>query len=250
MDGSPQGRTAYFTTPYLTGGPAGEKNWTGEPTFPQDSLDKWIKYLYDNNVQVLIHGNGDATIDMILKAHEKAGVDRSKDRRTTVIHSQFVRKDQLEKYKEFNIIPALYPEHTFFFGDAHIINRGMEQASFISPVNSAIKLNLKPTIHTDFNVLPIDQMMVVWTAVNRKTRSGVLLGTDERIMPYQALQCITINAAHQYFEEKTKGSIKEGKLADLVILDQNPLKVDQMKIKDIKVFETVKEGKTIYKKES
>lgn len=206
------------------------------------------KYLYDNNVQVLIHSNGDATIDMILKAHEKAGGDKSKDRRTTVIHSQFVRKDQLDKYKEYNIIPALYPEHTFFFGDAHINNRGMEQASFISPVSSAIKLTLKPTIHTDFNVLPIDQMMVVWTAVNRKTRSGVLLGADERITPYQALQCITINAAHQYFEEKTKGSIKEGKLADLVILDQNPLKVDPMKIKEIKVVETVKEGKSVYKK--
>ena len=141
----------------------------------------------------------------------------------------------------------MYPEHTFFFGDAHIINRGMVQASFISPVSSAIKMNLKPTIHTDFNVLPIDQMMVVWTAVNRKTRSGVLLGADERITPYQALQCITINAAHQYSEEKTKGSIKEGKLADLVILDQNPLKADPIKIKDIKVVETVKESKSIYK---
>ncbi len=248
MDGSPQGRTAYFTTPYLTGGPAGEKNWVGEPTFPQDSLDMWVKYLYDNNIQILIHGNGDAAMDMILKAHEKAGGDKSKDRRTTVIHSQFVRKDQLDKYKEYNIIPALYPEHTFFFGDAHINNRGIEQASFISPVNSAIKLNLKPTIHTDFNVLPIDQMMVVWTAVNRTTRSGVLLGAEERITPYQALQCITIYAAHQYSEENNKGSLKVGKLADLVILDKNPLKTDVENIKDIKVTETLKEGRTIYKR--
>lgn len=250
-DGSPQGKTAFFTTPYLTGGPGGEKNWKGEPTFPQDSLNAWMKQIYDNNIQLIIHANGDAAIDMILKAHEYAAADDlSKDRRTTVIHSQFVRKDQLEKYKKYNIIPSLYAEHTYFFGDTHVQNRGMEQASFISPLNSAIKLGLQPTNHTDFNVLPMDQMMVVWCAVNRSTRTNVLLGADERITPYQALQCITINAAHQYFEEKTKGSIKEGKLADLVILDQNPLKVDAMKIKDITVIETVKEGKPVYIKGS
>ena len=250
-DGSPQGKTAFFTTPYLTGGPGGEKNWKGEPTFPQDSLNSWMKQIYDNNIQLIIHANGDAAIDMILKAHEYAAADDlSKDRRTTVIHSQFVRKDQLEKYKKYNIIPSLYAEHTYFFGDTHVQNRGMEQASFISPLNSAIKLGLQPTNHTDFNVLPMDQMMVVWCAVNRSTRTNVLLGADERITPYQALQCITINAAHQYFKEKTKGSIKEGKLADLVILDQNPLKTDPNKIKEITVFETIKEGKTIYKIES
>lgn len=247
-DGSPQGRTAYFTTPYLLGGPSDEKNWVGEPTFPQDSLNAWLKYFYDNNIQVLIHANGDAAIDMLLKAHEfAAGKDLSKDRRTTVIHSQFVRKDQLEKYKAYNIIPSFYTEHTYFFGDTHIENRGMEQASFMSPLNTALKMGIPATNHTDFNVLPIDQMMVVWSAVNRTTRTGVLLGADERVNPYDALKAITINAAHQYFEEKNKGSIKEGKLADLVILDQNPLKSDPLKIKDIKVTETIKEGETIYK---
>jgi predicted amidohydrolase YtcJ len=247
-DGSPQGRTAFFTTPYLLGGPANEKNWVGEPSFPQDSLNAWMKYCYDNNIQVLIHANGDAAIDMLLKAHEfAAGNDLSKDRRTTVIHSQFVRKDQLEKYKAYNIIPSFYTEHTYFFGDTHVENRGMEQASFMSPLNTAFKMGITATNHTDFNVLPIDQMMVVWTAVNRTTRTGVLLGADERVSPYEALKAITINAAHQYFEEGNKGSIKENKLADLVILDQNPLKIDPLKIKDIKVVETIKEGNSIYR---
>ncbi len=249
MDGSPQGRTAFFTTPYLTGGPGGEKNWVGSPTFPQDSLNAWLKWLYGEHIQTIVHGNGDAAIDMILKAHRYAsGNDSAADRRTTIIHSQFVRKDQLEKYRQYNMIPSMYTEHTFFFGDAHIKNRGIQQASFISPLNTALKMGIPATNHTDFNVLPIDQMMVVCTAVNRTTRSGVVLGADERVTPYQALQCITINAAHQYFEENSKGSLTAGKLADLVILDQNPLKVDPMKIKDIKVAETIKEGKTIYKK--
>jgi predicted amidohydrolase YtcJ len=248
-DGSPQGKTAFFTTPFLTGGPGGEKNWKGEPSFPQDSLNAWIKMLYDNKIQLNIHGNGDAAIDMILKAHKYAsGIDSAADRRTTVIHSQFVRKDQLEQYIAWNIIPSMYTEHTFFFGDTHIKNRGMKQASFISPLNTALKMGLPATNHTDFSVLPINQMMVVWSAVNRVTRTGAVLGSDERISPYQALQCITINAAHQYFEENSKGSLTEGKLADIVILDHNPLKVDAMTIKDIIVMETIKEGKSIYKK--
>ncbi|MGB3077311.1 MAG: amidohydrolase [Chitinophagales bacterium] len=248
-DGSPQGKTALFSTPYLTGGPGGEKSWKGEPTFPQDSLNAWLKWLYGEKIQVLIHANGDGAIDMILKAHEFAmGSDTSGDRRTTVIHSQFVRPDQLIKYKTYHIIPSLYTEHTFFFGDTHIQNRGMEQASFISPLNTTLKMGITATNHTDFNVLPIDQMMVVWSAVNRITRTGVLLGADERITPYQALQCITINAAYQYFEESSKGSLKAGKLADLVILDKNPLKEDPMEIKNIKVVQTIKEGQTIYNK--
>ncbi|HMS66363.1 MAG TPA: amidohydrolase [Ignavibacteria bacterium] len=247
-DGSPQGKTAFFTTPYLTGGPSGEKNWVGEPGFPQDSLNAWFKKVYDAKVQLLVHANGDAAMDMILEAHKfTSGNDSAYDRRTTVIHSQFVRLDQLNKYKTYNIIPSMYAEHTFFFGDTHVQNRGIEQASFISPLNTAIKLNLQPTNHTDFNVLPIDQMMVVWCAVNRTTRTGVILGADERITPYQALQCITINGAHQYFEESSKGSLKSGKRADLVILDKNPVKVDPLSIKDIKVLETIKDGKTVYK---
>src|SRR6056297_329488 len=248
LDGSPQGRTALFTTPYLTGGPSGEKDWVGESTFTQDEINQMVKNTYGNNLQTLIHANGDGAIDMCLKAHEFASDGNpTKERRTTIIHSQFVRQDQLDKYVEYNMIPSLYTEHTFFFADAHIKNRGMEQASFLSPMNTALEKGLKPTNHTDFNVAPIDQMMVVWTAVNRVSRNGEVIGAEERVSPYDALKTITINAAYQYFEEDKKGTLEKGKLADMVILDQNPLKVDPMAIKDIKVMETFKEGTSIYK---
>ena len=246
LDGSPQGRTAWFTTPYLVDGPNGEKNWKGEPGFSEEQVDAWFKKVYDLKLPLLVHANGDAAIDLLLRAHELAAAGNL-DRRTTVIHSQFVRADQLDRYVADKLIPSFFTEHTYYFGDTHVRQRGKEQAYFLSPMRAAIDRGLRPTNHTDFNVSPIDQMFVVWTAVNRVSRGGEVIGPDQRVTPLEALKAITINAAFQYFEEKSKGSLEPGKLADLVILDKNPLKVDPMTIKDIKVVETIKEGKTISK---
>ena len=247
LDGSPQGRTAFFTTPYLVDGPDGQKNWRGELPFPQETVNGWFKRVYDMGVPLNVHGNGDAAIDVLLKAHAAAAASSlDKDRRTTVIHSQFVRKDQLDAYVTFRMIPSFFTEHTFYFGETHVRQRGKEQAYFLSPMRAAIDKGLRPTNHTDFNVSPLDQMFVMWSAVNRLSRGGEVIGPDQRVTPLEALKAITINAAYQYFEEKTKGSIEPGKLADLVVLDRNPLKVDKMAIKDIKVVETIKEGKTVY----
>jgi predicted amidohydrolase YtcJ len=105
------------------------------------------------------------------------------------------------------------------------------------------------TNHTDGSVTPMDQLFLLWTSVNRISRNGVVVGEAERITPYEGLKALTINGAFQYFEEKTKGSLKKGKLADLVILDKNPLKVQANEIKNIKVFETIKEGKSVYKQQ-
>ncbi len=246
-DGSPQGRTAWFTQPYLTGGPAGEKNWKGEPGLPPDAMKVTMKTCYDKGLQVLLHANGDAAIDFLVEAHRlAAGAGPAEDRRTVCIHCQFIRPDQLKAFAELKIVPALFTDHTFFFGDTHVKNRGPEQASFISPMRAAIDLGLRPTNHTDAFVVPVDQMMTVWTAVNRPLRSGGTLGADQRISPYEALQAITTNAARQYREEDAKGSIAAGKLADLVVLSADPTRVDPTAIKDIKVLETIKEGRTVY----
>ncbi len=249
-DGSPQGKTAFFSTPYLTGGLNGEKKWLGEPTMPQEELNALIKKVYGWGVPMLVHTNGDSTIGMFLKAIELArGGDYTKPWNVTTIHTQFVRRDQLEKFPTMKIRPSFYTEHTFYFSDAHRKNRGEKQAAYLSPMRDAIDLGLHPTNHTDFYVAPLDQMFMMWTAVNRPTRAGGVLGSNQRITPYEALKCQTIWAAGQYDEQDRRGTLKAGKIADLVVLDQNPLKVDPIKIKDIKVMETIKEGKTIYKKQ-
>ena len=246
-DGSPQGKTAYFTTPYLTGGPGGEQDWSGEPTFPETTILSMVKQVYDANLPLIVHCNGDAAIDNFLLAHRVALGDRKAgDHRTSIIHCQFVRPDQLDTIAEWKIIPSFYTEHTYFFADTHIKNRGKSQAEFLSPLKTALSKGIVFANHTDFNVAPIDQLFVLWTAVNRVSREGQVIGPDERISPLEALKALTINAAFWYREEDAKGSLEAGKLADMVILDKNPLTVDPMTIKDIKVLQTIKEGKTVF----
>lgn len=246
-DGSPQGRTAAFSSPYLTGGPGGEKDWKGELTFPQDTINQMVKKVYNLKVPLILHCNGDASIDAFLQAYEYAtGGKPDKNWNVTTIHTQFIRKDQIPKFVAYGVRPSFYTLHTYYFADAHIANRGKEQAMYISPVRDAINAGLRPTNHTDFVVAPLDQMMMLWSAVNRISRAGEPIGADQRITPLEGLKCMTIWAAEQYDEQSTKGSLEPGKLADLVILSANPTKVDPMTIKDIKVMETIKEGKTIY----
>lgn len=248
IDGSPQGRTAYFTTPYLTGGPGGEKDWRGELAFPQDVINKAVKHVYDLGVPLNLHANGDAAIDAFLRAHEFAAADDlTRDRRGTLIHAQFTRPDQLDKYLRYKVTPSFYTLHTYYFAEAHIANRGPEQASYISPMRDAIDRGLRPTNHTDFVVAPLDQPFMMWTAVNRVSRAGHVIGPSQRISPLEALKAMTIHVARQYGEEFSKGTLEPGKLADLVILDRNPLDGDPKAIKGVKVLETIKDGKTIFR---
>jgi len=248
-DGSPQGRTAAFTTPYLTAGPAGQKSWRGELSFPQSVFNDTVKKVYDGGATLFVHCNGDAAIDALLEAHRFASEgDPTKPRGTVGIHSQFIRRDQLQKYAAWQITPSFYTEHCFYFGDTHVVNRGREQAEFISPMKSALALGLHPANHTDFNVAPIDQLFTIHTAVNRQTRSGVILGEAERVGPLEALRAITLDGARMYGEEHKKGSIETGKLADLVILSADPTAVPAAEIEKIEVLETIKEGRTVWKK--
>jgi predicted amidohydrolase YtcJ len=248
IDGSPQGRTAAFTTPYLTGGPGGEKNWKGELFAPQEVINEGLKKVYGLGVPVTFHVNGDAAIDSLIRAHEFAAADDpTKDRNVTAIHAQFTRKDQIPLYVKYKIRPSFYTLHTYYFAEAHIKNRGKAQAMYISPMRDAIDAGLRPTNHTDAVVAPLDQMFMLWSAVNRISRADVEIGPDQRVTPLEGLKAMTIWAAEQYGEQASKGSLEIGKLADLVILDKNPLTVDKMAIKDVRVVETIKEGKTIYR---
>jgi predicted amidohydrolase YtcJ len=250
LDGSPQGRTAWRTQPYLLPPDGASKDYAGYPAIPNDEdVSAIYEKALQNNWQTLTHANGDAAMDQMIRTlkplFEKYGND---DRRFVLIHGQYVREDQLDAFKDLNIIASLFPLHTFYWGDWHKQIIGDSLGNKISPVRTALNKGLKVTIHTDAPVALPNLMRVVWTAVSRTSRSGAIIGENERLTPYEALKAITIWSAYQHFEEDTKGTLEQGKLADLVILDQNPLKVDTNAIKDIQVLETIKEGKTVFKK--
>lgn len=252
LDGSPQGRTAWRTIQYLIPPDGQKEGYLGYPAFPDDEKVKAIMdSAFANNWQLYTHANGDAAIDQYIRcmrpAIEKYG---NKDRRNVLIHGQFIRKDQLDSLKEMKVILSLFPMHTFYWGDWYKIIIGDSLANKISPINTAWKMGMMPTSHTDAPVAFPNLMMVMWATVNRVSRSGIVIGAEERLPPYEALKAITTWSAYQHFEENTKGTLTVGKLGDLVILSDNPLKIDPMKIKDIVVLETIKEGKSIYKKES
>jgi len=250
LDGSPQGRTAWRTQPYLIAPDGAKEGYLGYPAIPNDSL---VISIYEkgfkNNWQILTHANGDAAMDQMIRSIEPiASKYGNTNRRNVLIHGQYVREDQLDSFKKLDIITSLFPLHTFYWGDWHKEIIGDSLGNKISPTRTALNKGLKITIHTDAPVALPNLMRMVGISVERKSRSGKIIGANEKLTPYEALKGITIWSAYQHFEEKTKGTLEQGKLADLVILDMNPLKVSEEKIKEIKVLETIKEGVSVYKK--
>jgi predicted amidohydrolase YtcJ len=248
-DGSPQGKTAFLTEPYVHAPEGQKEDYRGYPTVTQEELNRWFDAAYQHDLQLIVHCNGDAAADMMILAVRKAQSKHGrKDLRPVMIHAQMIRHDQVDAMAELGIIPSFFAAHTFYWGDWHINETvGRNRAFGMSPCAYALKKGLRFTNHTDASIVPPNHLDAMWAAVNRVSRTGVVVGPDERISALDALKAVTINAAYQYFEEKKKGSLEIGKLADLVILDKDPLHVPPMTIRDIKVLETIKEGKTIYR---
>jgi predicted amidohydrolase YtcJ len=248
LDGSPQGRTAWRTIPYLLP-PDGQKpDYRGYPVIPDTRVIEGVfEEAYRNGWPTHVHANGDAAIDQLIAAlrpvHARYGPG---DRRHTLIHGQFVRQDQLDSLQALQVIPSLFPMHTFYWGDWYERIIGPELAQTISPMRSAIDRGLMPTSHSDAPVALPNLMQVMWATVNRLSRSGKVMGQAERTTPLEALKAITLWGARQHFEDDRKGSLEVGKLADLVILDRNPLTVDPADINAIQVLETIKEGRTVH----
>jgi predicted amidohydrolase YtcJ len=252
LDGSPQGRTAWRNTPYLLPPDGQQTGYKGYPAIPDTAaVQALLDEAYAKNWPVHVHANGDAAIDQLIAALKPVVARHGLgDRRTTLIHGQFVRPgDQLDALKQLDVIASLFPMHTFYWGDWYTQIVGPEQAQQISPIKTALKKGLRVNSHTDAPVALPNLMQVMDATVNRTSRSGKLIGADERLTPLEALKCVTLWPAYELFEEKTKGSIEVGKRADLVILSANPLTVDPKTIGRIVVLETIKDGQTVYRRE-
>jgi predicted amidohydrolase YtcJ len=250
LDGSPQGRTAWMSQPYTEGPPGVDVDYVAYPSYEPDAYRRRIDRLLERGVPVLAHANGDEAIELMIDGIGDALEGETiPDHRSVVIHAQLIRADQLDRVSELGIIPSYYSAHPFFWGDWHRLSFGNERASFISPVRATINRGIPFTIHNDSPIVPPDIMRLVSITVNRETRSGYILGPEQRATVLEALYAITQGAAYQYFEEDEKGSITSGKRADLVILAANPLTVDPAELANIVIEETYARGKSVFKRE-
>ena len=245
LDGSPQGKTAYLTEPYYKPPHSESDSYKGYPLIPQSEVSKWVQEYAALKIPIMAHANGDAAADMLIEAVEQANMNS--DHRTIMIHAQTVREDQLDQMRELKIIPSYFSTHTFYWGDWHRDSVfGEERAMRISPTKSSINRNMPFTVHNDAPVVPPDMIRLLWSTTNRKTRSGKVLGEEQKISTYAALEAMTINAAYQHFEDDIKGTIEVGKQADLVILSEDPLSIHPEKLLNVKVVATYSKGTEIF----
>ena len=248
IDGSPQGFTAWRDRPYYK--PVGNypPGYTGYAAATPQQVGEAIAWAYENDIQIITHANGEAASDQLIAFIQAAQREYGgESRRSVLIHGQFLREDQVDSLNRLDIMPSLFPMHTFYWGDWHREHTvGPQLADNISPTGWCVRRGMKFSSHHDAPVAFPDSMRVLDATVTRRSRSGDIIGPEQRVDVMTALKAMTIWPAWQHFEEQTKGSIEVGKLADFVILDQNPLDVDPETLDQIKVTETIKEGVTVF----
>ncbi|MEJ2310203.1 MAG: amidohydrolase [Gammaproteobacteria bacterium] len=248
IDGSPQGFTAWRDQPYFK--PVGDypPGYAGYAAASSEEVVDAIEWSYANGIQIITHANGEAASDLLIAAIDAAQKKHGKDdRRPVLIHGQFQREDQVASFDRLDVFPSLFPMHTFYWGDWHREHTvGPVLADNISPTGWLMARHIRFGTHHDAPVAFPDSMRVLDATVTRRSRSGDIIGPQHRVDVITALKAMTIWPAWQHFEEDSKGSIEPGKLADLVILSDDPTAVDPERLDQLKVLETVKEGVTVF----
>ncbi len=222
-DGSIQGYTGFLSEPYHQPY-RGDASYRGFPTMPYESLASQVADWHAAGFQLALHGNGDAAIDAILDAVDAAQeIAPREDPRHILIHAQMARDDQLARMKALGVTPSFFTAHTYYWGDRHRdIFMGPARAARMSPTASAKNLSLRYSVHLDSPVVPMNPLLLLWSTVNRQSASGAVIGAQQRVSVMDALRAMTIDAAWQVRRESQIGSLEPGKLADLVVLSDDP----------------------------
>ncbi len=239
-DGSIQGLSARMRWPgYYDGTPNGV--WNVGP----DELDRMVLDYHRAGFQLHIHTNGDEASEVAIEAVERALAAAPRwDHRHTLQHAQMADAGQFRRVKALGMCANLFANHLFYWGDIHYAKTlGPERAERMDACGTALSLGVPFAIHCDAPVTPIGPLFTAWCAVNRLTASGRTLGEAEKITVADALRAITLGAAYTLKLDEELGSIDVGKRADFAILDDDPLAVAPVKLKDVGVWGTMMGGK-------
>ncbi len=213
----------------------------GEWMTPLDLFQQQLSFYWKNGYQIHVHANGDLGIQQVLDFNQ---ADQAKlarqDHRFTLHHMGYFTQKQVNQMAKLGIEASVNPYYLWALADKYSeVGLGSERAENLVRVNSLMKKNIPVSFHSDFSMAPMEPLTLAWTAVNRETSGLNKVSQKERITAYQAMQAITINAAHTLRLEDKIGSIVVGKTANFTLLEQNPLKVTPMQIKDIPVWGVV-----------
>lgn len=244
QDGSIQALTGALNQVYHN-----RPDYRGDYIYPQEDLNKLVEKYHSAGFQLAIHANGDRAIESVLQALESACSRHPQlNQRHMIIHCQMPSKDQIVRMGRLGVIPNFFVNHVYYWGDRHVrLFLGPERADRIDPLGDAVRCGLKFALHSDLPVTPVDPIFSIHCAVNRMTREGRELGSNQKISPLEALKAYTTNAALCSFEEQHKGTIQPGKMADFAVLSDDPLAVPPAMIKDIRVLQTHIGGRIVYK---
>ena len=240
LDGSPQGGTAWVREPYAGGG-------CGTSTMTDGQVLSAFRQALDRDAQLLAHCNGDRAAEQYLTLLAQAEREAGKQLcRPVMIHAQLLGLDQLERVKTLGVIPSFFVAHVYHWGEIHVKNFGLDRAGRISPAGSALAWGIPFTFHQDSPVIPPDMLETLWCACVRRTKTGRVLGAEERIPVEAALRAVTQTAALQYGLERELGTLRPGKRADFVLLSGDPLRTPPEELKKLQVERTIQRGRTIW----
>lgn len=233
-DGSIQGYTARLKAPYINGVKNGL--WNMDP----EKIKLCTQLFHDAGLTINCHCNGDEASQVFIDAVGDAIAKKPwKDNRHTIQHAQMVDVPQFQKMKKLGMGANIFTNHIYYWGDQHLAKTIGDRANTMDAAGTALSLGIPFSMHCDASVTPISPLFNAWSAVNRVTATGKVLGEDLKISVEDALYAMTMGTAYLLKLEKEIGSITVGKIADMVVLENDPYSEDPMKLKDIKVITTI-----------
>jgi predicted amidohydrolase YtcJ len=240
-DGSASERTMAMSTPY-----AGRPDDYGILTMTQEEIHQVVEEAHRSGWQVAVHANGDVTIDMVLNAYERVQAEWPRPgARHRLEHCSLVNTGLLQRIADGGFIPAPFYTYAHYHGEKWI-EYGEEKMEWMFAHKSFLDFGIPVAPASDHSPGPYEPLMAIQSMVTRKDYSGRVWGPSQRITVDQALKICTVHGAYASFEESEKGTIEAGKLADFVVLAEDPHDVDPDRIKEIEVLRTVVGGSTVH----